>query len=84
MSLVDPNTPLDELLPPPAEIIDDNKVYSVAAACIAMGVISSLFVILRLSTRMWYRSFGADDWAAGAALVRTIMVTRLVGRVLMT
>ena len=69
MSVADPNTPLEELIPPPDHIIDDNKVYSVAAACIALGAVSGLFVCMRLGTRMWYRSFGADDWAAMAALV---------------
>jgi hypothetical protein len=68
MSSTNPPNP-EDLIPPPTEIIDDNKVYSIAAACIALGVISSLFVVMRLGTRMWYRSFGADDWAAMAALV---------------
>lgn len=67
---VAPNVTMEELIPPPTETNDTHKVYSVAAACITLGVVSSLFVCMRLGTRMWYRSFGADDWAAGAALVR--------------
>lgn len=69
MSLVDPNVPLEDLIPPPSAINDAHKVYSIAAACIALGIIAGLFVVVRLCTRVWCRTFGVDDYAAAVALV---------------
>ena len=57
------------LLPPPTVINDTHKVYSIAAACIVLGVIASLFVLSRLALRFHTRAFGADDWAMIPALV---------------
>lgn len=57
------------LLPPPTHINDTHKVYSIAAWCIALGVIAGLPVIWRLGLRYQTRSFGADDYAIIPALV---------------
>ncbi|KAJ9236224.1 hypothetical protein DTO207G8_3236 [Paecilomyces variotii] len=51
------------LLPPPETINNTHKVYSVAIACIVLGIISSGCVILRLMQRLSTRSFGPDDYA---------------------
>ena len=57
------------LLPPPTEIDDTHKVYSIAIACIMLGIIASLIVLWRLAVRLSARAFGPDDWAMVPALV---------------
>ena len=57
------------LLPPPTAIDNTHKVYSIAIACIVLGVIASLTVLSRLGVRLYSRAFGADDWAMIPALV---------------
>ncbi|KAH8696495.1 hypothetical protein BGW36DRAFT_381107 [Talaromyces proteolyticus] len=51
------------LIPPPTEIDNAHKVYSVAIACIILGIIGSVTVIARLAQRGHARAFGADDYA---------------------
>ena len=57
------------LLPPPETINNTHKVYSVAIACIVLGIISSGCVILRLMQRLSTRSFGPDDYVIIPGLV---------------
>ena len=57
------------LLPPPTAIDDTHKVYSIAIACIVLGVVTSFIVLSRLGVRIKARAFGADDWAMIPALV---------------
>lgn len=57
------------LLPPPTAIDDTHKVYSIAIACIVLGVVTSLIVLSRLGLRIYARAFGADDWAMIPGLV---------------
>lgn len=61
--------PPEQLLPSPTEINDTHKVYSIAAWCIVLGIVASLFVIYRLGTRIHTRTFGADDYAIIPGLV---------------
>lgn len=73
MSLVGPQLPPTQLIPPPTVINDENKVYSIAAACIFLGILASLFALTRLVGRIWCRNFGLDDYAAAVALVSSAM-----------
>ena len=57
------------LLPPPTVVDDTHKVYSIAIACIMLGILASLVVLWRLGVRLYARAFGADDWAMIPALV---------------
>lgn len=56
-------------IPPPTKINDTHKVYSIAVACIVLGVFASLTVILRLIQRVRSRAFGLDDYAIIPGLV---------------
>jgi hypothetical protein len=58
-----------KLLPPPTKVDDTHKVYSVAVACVTLGVVASLTVISRFALRIRARAFGHDDWAMVPALV---------------
>ena len=60
---------MSSLLPPPTQIDDTHKVYSIAIACIILGIVTSLIVLLRLGLRLSSRAFGPDDWAIIPALV---------------
>ncbi|PLB50837.1 hypothetical protein P170DRAFT_311745, partial [Aspergillus steynii IBT 23096] len=51
------------LIPPPETINDAHKVYSIAVACIVLGVVSSLCVLVRLGQRIHAHAFGSDDCA---------------------
>ncbi len=66
---VDPTVPHDGLLPPPTEVNNTHKVYSIAIGCILMGIVGSAFV----SARLWYRvrskTLGIDDYAIIPAFV---------------
>ena len=64
------------LLPPPTTIDDTHKVYSIAIACIVMGIVTSLFVLSRLWVRFHAGAFGADDWAMIPALVSSWYLDR--------
>lgn len=57
------------MLPPPTEINDAHKVYSIAAWCIVLGIVTSLCVLWRLGLRFQTSTFGADDYAMVPALV---------------
>lgn len=58
-----------ELLPPPEDIDDTHKVYSIAVCCIVLGIVTSLFVLARVGLRFHARAFGADDYAIIPALL---------------
>ncbi|KAI1400389.1 hypothetical protein F4819DRAFT_367943 [Hypoxylon fuscum] len=60
---MDPTVPLDQLIPPPTERDDTHKVYSIAIACIILGVLGSAFVCARLWYRLRTKTFGIDDYA---------------------
>ncbi|KAK8112005.1 uncharacterized protein PG998_008462 [Apiospora kogelbergensis] len=79
MSLVGPQLPPTQLIPPPTVINDENKVYSIAAACIFLGILASLFALTRLVGRIWCRNFGLDDYAAAVALAFYIGWTIFAG-----
>lgn len=59
----------NQLLPPPTEVNNTHKVYAIAAWCIVLGIVASLFVIWRLGTRIRTKTFGADDYAIIPGLV---------------
>jgi hypothetical protein len=71
----DSNSPLSRLILPPTKINDTHKVYGIAAACIALCVVTCLTVITRLFFRIWKREFGADDYAIIPAAVRILRPT---------
>lgn len=64
------STPIEDLYPFPDEINDDHKVYTVTAISIALGVITSVIVLIRLGIRFAYKSLGADDYAIVPAVVK--------------
>ncbi|KAI1776755.1 hypothetical protein F4818DRAFT_411766 [Hypoxylon cercidicola] len=70
---------LDSLIPPPDEVNDAHKVYSVAAACIALGIVAVMFVLARLCFRVYSRTLGPDDYAVMPAIVLYIGWTALAG-----
>ncbi|KAK7949563.1 hypothetical protein PG988_016202 [Apiospora saccharicola] len=55
--------PLAGLLPPPAEVNNTHKVYTVAATCILLCFISCLTVSARLAVRVKKHDVGLDDIA---------------------
>ncbi|PYH43914.1 uncharacterized protein BP01DRAFT_322246 [Aspergillus saccharolyticus JOP 1030-1] len=57
------------LLPPPAEINNTHKVYSVAVGCIILGIIAAFVVLARLFQRWRTGAFGADDYCIMPGLV---------------
>lgn len=59
-------------IPPPTEIDDTHKIYSVAAGIAVIGIIASLIVSLRLGYRFWKKNFGLDDYAIIVSLVRLL------------
>ena len=63
------------LLPPPTEINNAHKVYSIAVWCIVLAFVSSLCVSWRLGLRIYARAFGADDYAIIPALVRLLLAS---------
>ncbi|CAD6593167.1 MAG: hypothetical protein ASARMPRED_007095 [Alectoria sarmentosa] len=69
------------LLPPPTAIDDTHKVYSIAIACIVLGVVTSFIVLSRLGVRIKARAFGADDWAMIPALLLYIGWTAMAAYV---
>ncbi|KAK8085981.1 hypothetical protein PG994_000955 [Apiospora phragmitis] len=54
---------LEDLIPPPDQVVDTHKVHSIAIACIALGVIGTLSVGVRVGVRVGHGNFGADDYA---------------------
>lgn len=58
-------------IPPPTEINNSHKTYSIAIACIILGFITTLVVAARLAYRFWKKSAGLDDYAIILALVRS-------------
>ncbi|KAI4222146.1 MAG: hypothetical protein LQ349_007687 [Xanthoria aureola] len=69
------------MLPPPTEINDAHKVYSIAAWCIVLGIVTSLCVLWRLGLRFQTSTFGADDYAMVPALLLYIGWTAMAGYV---
>ena len=61
-------SPVPSLIPPPTEINDTHKVYSVAIGIILLGIFSSLFTLLRLWYRFSSHTLGPDDYAIMPAL----------------
>ena len=61
--------PQQSLLPPPTEVNDTHKVYSIAAWCIVLGLVTGICVLWRLAVRINARALGADDYAIIPALV---------------
>ncbi|KAK0636789.1 hypothetical protein B0T17DRAFT_613471 [Bombardia bombarda] len=59
---------LDVLLPPPDQINDTHKVYSVAVAVGVMAGVTTFIVLWRLYSRFMTRSYGLDDWTIIPAL----------------
>ncbi|KAI0468863.1 hypothetical protein F4859DRAFT_516613 [Xylaria cf. heliscus] len=57
------------LKPPPPQIIDTHKVYSIAIACAILGILG----VVAVSGRLWYRirskTFGMDDYFIVPAFV---------------
>ncbi|KAI1762243.1 hypothetical protein GGR53DRAFT_521814 [Hypoxylon sp. FL1150] len=49
--------------PPPTEVNNTHKVYSIAIGCILMGIVGSVFVSARLWYRVRSRTLGVDDYA---------------------
>jgi len=61
--------PIESLIPPPAEINDTHKDYSIAITIIVLGIITSLLVFARLAQRFVSKAVGADDYAMIPSLV---------------
>ncbi|KAF3059928.1 hypothetical protein GL218_08761 [Daldinia childiae] len=57
------SVPLDELIPFPTEVNDTHKVYRIAAACIALCIVTTGFVVARLTLRARSKNLGPDDYA---------------------
>lgn len=53
--------PSSPLLPPPTEINDTHKVYSIAIAIIILCIVTVTIVVARLVNRIRAQSFGKDD-----------------------
>lgn len=79
---MDPTVPLDQLIPPPTERDDTHKVYSIAIACIILGVLGSAFVCARLWYRLRTKTFGIDDYAIVPSFVSASPTRRSELRVL--
>jgi hypothetical protein len=72
------SNPLAGLIPPPTEVNDTHKVYSVAISCIFLCVTACFAVIARLSVRFSSETLGFDDYAIIPATVsKTIPFTYL-------
>lgn len=56
--------------PPPTEINDEHKVYSIAISIVVLCAITTIIVLWRLWARYKTESFGLDDYAIIPALVR--------------
>ncbi|OTA98693.1 hypothetical protein M426DRAFT_28203 [Hypoxylon sp. CI-4A] len=73
------NSSIASLIPPPSEVIDTHKVYSVANACITIGIVAVMFVLARLTARIHSRTLGPDDYAVIPAAALYIGWTSLSG-----
>lgn len=60
------------LIPPPIDINDTNKDYSIFISIVVTGVVASLAVVARLSQKYASRNMGLDDYAIIPALVRLL------------
>ncbi|KAI1208144.1 uncharacterized protein F4807DRAFT_431756 [Annulohypoxylon truncatum] len=63
------STPLEDLIPPPTEINNAHKKYSIAIASIVMGILTTLVALVRLTTRFSSRTLGPDDYAIIPAII---------------
>jgi hypothetical protein len=57
------------LIPPPTQIDNTHRVYSIAITCIVLGILASITVVARLAQRLHAKSFGPDDFAIIPGLV---------------
>lgn len=69
--------PVDELIPPPAEIDNSHRVYAIAVVCVVLCVVTTFLVLVRLAYRMQSRTLGADDYATIPSLVRKLSLLYL-------
>ncbi|CAG8951240.1 hypothetical protein HYFRA_00007988 [Hymenoscyphus fraxineus] len=60
---------LETLIPPPTELNDTHKEYSVAITIIILSLLTSLAVLARLGQRWSTRTIGLDDYAILFALI---------------
>ena len=69
MTKMDDLVPVDELIPPPTELNDSHKVYSIAVVCIVLCIVTTFLVLVRLGYRIQSRTLGADDYATIPSVV---------------
>ena len=77
LSIIMASSLMQTLIPPPTQVDDTHKVYSIATGCIVLGIVASMFVLLRLGQRIYSRTFGNDDWAIIPALVSDLRLGRI-------
>lgn len=74
--LLEPDTVMSgtapTLIPPPTEVNDTHKVYSIAIGCAVMCGFTTLVVLGRLLFRWKTNTLGLDDYAFVPAIVSTI------------
>lgn len=56
-------------IPPPTRVDNEHKVFSIAAAIIVIGVVTTILVGARLTYRFWKKNQGLDDYAIIVSLV---------------
>lgn len=66
---MDSTIPLSEFIPPPTEINDTHKVYSIAIAYILLALLTCLVVVARLAYRFQKNNLGIDDYVIIPSLV---------------
>lgn len=66
---MEPTIPLSELIPPPTEINDTHKVYSIAIVYILLALLTCLVVATRLAYRFRTNNLGIDDYVIIPSLV---------------
>lgn len=69
---MDSTIPLSEFIPPPTEINDTHKVYSIAIAYILLALLTCLVVVTRLAYRFRKNNLGIDDYVIIPSLVSLI------------
>ena len=73
---LDPLQKTNGTWPPPAEINDEHKVYSIAVFIAISCIVTGFVVLWRLWSRFKTQSFGVDDYAIIPAVVRVTAVDR--------
>jgi hypothetical protein len=74
MTSTNATDPLAGLIPPPTEVNDTHKVYSVASVCIVLCIVACLTVLARLGVRLRNGGFGRDDLAIIPATVGLLIL----------